>query len=948
MLEVALLGPVRVLRDGEPVAVPAGRTTEVLVRLALEAGRTVRAEQILDELWDGGSEGRNTLQSKVSQLRRALGGPDVVVHDRGGYRLAVDPHGIDVGTVEHLVDEVAAARRAGDAEGVRDRAAAALALFRGEVLQDAGDGTWLAPHRRRFTELRLVLTEDHLAARVALGGGSDVVAELEALTAEHPLREGLWASLVTALYRAGRQADALAAYAQVRRRLAADLGLDPGPGLRRLEERILAQSAALAGVDAIAASDLRPGNLPPAGPPLVGRDPERRALRDLLAGHRLVTVVGTAGVGKTRTALEVARGLELPGGAWLVRLDGAGAVPRAVAEALGVTGGEDALRERCAGAASLLLLDNAEHVADDVADLVARLLAGAPPLRVLVTSQVPLGVDGEAVLALEPLPAADAAALFAARAARLPRPVTVDPAAVTDVCRRLDGLPLAVELAAARLTTLSVPELTRRLDDAVGGRFALLRDPTSRAPARRRALDAAIAWSHDLLDDADRRGLWGLAVFAEGAPLAAAEHVLAALGVAAPVDVVGRLVHRSLVTADVDSDVRYRLLDSIRAYALDRLADAGLEHAARDAHAAWFADAADHQARTVRGPGQAACLALVRAERAEMDAALAWCAVHDPARGVRTAAGFGWTWVVLGDGAAGAARLRGALAADPSSPRALDVLLLAGWLEASAGDLDRAEADLDRAAGLATGDRVTDLRRHRAFLRIQQGRPHEVLAEAGAATDAARREGRTWETAAALLLGAYGSIVLGDPATAQDAATEALGLLTPLDDAWGLVHARGMLGAIAQAQGRWDAAAGALAEAADASERSGFLGQAALHRTRLGRVEQQRGDHAAALAVLDRALAAARRSGDPRVAATARTTLARVLHDTGDDVVALALLEQADRWYREAGGGEGALLARGLLAVLTGAGPDVLDDLRAQARAAGDIEALAVLYRDPS
>ena len=246
---------------------------------------------------------------------------------------------------------------------------------------------------------------------------------------------------------------------------------------------------------------------------------------------------------------------------------------------------------------------------------------------------------------------------------------------------------------------------------------------------------------------------------------------------------------------------------------------------------------------------------------------------------------------------------------------------------------------------LVDDDRLrADLHRHRAFLRIQQGRPADVVVEAEAAVAAYRAQGRVSETAAALLLASYGAIVLGDTRRAGRSAADAVALLEPLGDPWGLVHARGMLGAIAQAEGRFDAAATELAGAAAESERLGFRGQAALHLSRLGRVEQQRGDRGAAVATLDRALAAARRSGDPRIAATTRTTLARVLRTSGDDVVALALLEQNDRWYRDAGGGDGALLTRRLLAALTAADdPEtswwLFRGLRAEAREAGDDEA---------
>src|SRR3954468_11799665 len=229
MLAVSVLGPVEVRRDDERLVVPTGRTTEVLVRLALEAGQPVRAEKIIDDLWDDTTTGKNTLQSKVSQLRRALGDPESVTAGHAGYTLNVAPGQIDALAVQELAEAVADARRSGDDEGTVHRATEALALFRGEVLADAGDGDWARPHRTRLEEVRLGLLEDRLAALVALGSGGDVVGELEVLVAQHPLREGLWSSLVTALYRSGRQADALAAYTRVRELLRDELGVEPGP-----------------------------------------------------------------------------------------------------------------------------------------------------------------------------------------------------------------------------------------------------------------------------------------------------------------------------------------------------------------------------------------------------------------------------------------------------------------------------------------------------------------------------------------------------------------------------------------------------------------------------------------------------------------------------------------------------------------------------------------------
>ncbi len=281
----------------------------------------------------------------------------------------------------------------------------------------------------------------------------------------------------------------------------------------------------------------------------------------------------------------------------------------------------------------MVILDNCEHVVDAAAALTVRLLDAAPGLRILCTSQVPLDVDGEAVVELAPLALADAVELFTRRAARNARraPSADGDDAVHELCRSLDGLPLAIELAAARTKTLSIEEITRRLDD----RFSVLSDPTSRKPERRRALKATIRWSYELLFPDDQRGLWALATFAGGAPLPAVEFVLEALDVpaAAAIDVVGRLASRSLVIVDDDDcadAVRYRLLDSIRAFALDALAEAGVSDRAFAAHAEWFANAAGSSTEGVRSSRQAEHLAFARAERANIDAALAWSIVHDP------------------------------------------------------------------------------------------------------------------------------------------------------------------------------------------------------------------------------------------------------------------------------------------------------------------------------
>jgi predicted ATPase/DNA-binding SARP family transcriptional activator len=917
VLTVGVLGPIEVHRDGVRLEVPAGKTSELLARLALVPGKRVRADVLIEELW-AGPTGRNTLQSKVSQLRRALGDKELVDGSGDSYRLLIDASSVDAARAAQLGAAAAEARTAGNAAGSLERAREGLALFRGEVLAEAGD--WATAHRTELEEVRMGLVEDAMAARVDLGAGGDVVGELESLVERHPLREGLWASLITALYRSGRQADALAAYSRVRRVLVDELGVEPGRALRLLERQVLRQSPDLDPSGAARRLGA-PGNLPSLTTAMVGRAEEVAAVTAALDGQRLVTVVGVAGVGKTRLALEVARQLRAPGGVWLVRLDAVDAtavLPQVVAETLHVSSG-DALRERLSGAGTVLVLDNCEHVVGQVAALLDSLLDTVPHLRVLATSQVPIGVDDEVVHPLGPLNHEEAVLLFTRRAQQMRRQLVVDADVVTaidGVCRSLDGLPLAIELAASRVRSLSVSDIASRLND----RFALLQDPNSRRPERRRALSGAIAWSYDLLFPDDQRGLWALSRFAGSASIGALEKVLAALDVpaTAALDTISRLVDRSLVIVDEagGGEVRYRLLDSIRAFAAGRLRESGGHNVAAAAHANWFADLADWCDEHVRTERQPECLAIARAERANVDAALGWCVANDPQLGVRIANGFGWTWVVLGDGSAGAERVRNALTDEtPARDRARG-LLLAGWLEASAGDVGLAQTDLRTAGELAEllDDEVmrADVQRHQAFLSIQQGRPDAVLASAVASLATYRALGRDWEMAGSLLLAAYGSLMVGDSATASRDASEAVEIIAPIGDSWAMVHAEAMLGGIAQAEHRFEDAARALARAADASATMGFLGQAALHRASLARVQQRLGDPAA-VSSYQQAIEEAAAVGDGRLAATARLNLARLLRGARERDAAVALLEENERWYRSAGGGDYALLTHCML-----------------------------------
>ena len=580
----------------------------------------------------------------MKNLRRMLepnrpnGAPgEVLVSRRPGYVLNVAADGLDAWRCERLIDEGRAALGSDDPAQAVDRFRDALALWRGRAYADLADESYVQSEAVRLEELRLVAVEELLRADLALGHHAELCGELEAHVAAHPYRERLWAHWMLALYRAGRQADALRAYQRLRRVLGDELGIDPSDELRDLEEAILVHKPSLDwtpppshGAPGV------PSNLPAQRSVFVGRRRELSTIAGLVRSARLVTLTGVGGVGKTRLAVQTGAGLmgEFPSGLWLVELaplSDSALVAATVAAALRVSiaGGVDPTEAVCrflAQRRALVILDNCEHVIGAAAALVDRLLAAGPLVRVLATSREPLDIAGESAWRVPSLSLdgdADALALFAERAAQAqPGLSLADPATATSamaVCRRLDGIPLAIELAAARTKVLSVGQIAAHLDD----RFRLLTGGGRTAVPRQQTLQGAIGWSYDLLTDAERSLFDTLGVFAGEFELDAVATV-AGLDALEAVDLVGQLVNKSMVEADPVRD-RYRLLETLRQYACERLVAGGRLREVHDAHAACFAMLAARHARRMReGGAHVDALDRLDADYDNLRAALTW------------------------------------------------------------------------------------------------------------------------------------------------------------------------------------------------------------------------------------------------------------------------------------------------------------------------------------
>jgi predicted ATPase len=585
----------------------------------------------------------------------------------------VDPGAVDAVRFERLVGQ---GRDDEDPQRVR-LLREALALWRGAAMQDVGltDSAAFDAAVTRLERLRLTAMEDRFDAEISLGHGAELVTELTDLVAAHPLRERLVAALMRVLVATGRDTEALLVYERTRKALADALGVDPSPELSALHVALLRGELGRR-------EENRKTNVRAELTSFVGRGADVGAVRELLAGHRLTTLIGPGGSGKTRLAIETARTLlgDLPDGAWLVELASIGAGGDLAQSTLAALGVRDALlggapnaepmdrliaaiRER----ATLLILDNCEHVIESAASFAHRVLGECQRLRILATSREPLGITGEALWQVEPLalPAEDAdpgeiessqaVQLLQDRAGAVRKDLAADARTLSTmarVCRALDGLPLAIELAAARLRTMSLDQLASRLDD----RFRLLTGGSRTALPRHRTLRAVVDWSWELLTDAERMVLRRLAVFSGGASLDAAEQVCAADSVerGQVLELLTALTEKSLLLTEGDSAPRYRMLDTIKEYAAGRLAEAGESDLARHAHLAYFTGLAETADPHLRRAGQLEWLATLEAEHDNIAVALRGALAAGEAHGaMRLAAAAGWYWWLGGHKAEG-------------------------------------------------------------------------------------------------------------------------------------------------------------------------------------------------------------------------------------------------------------------------------------------------------
>lgn len=866
-LEFRILGPFEVAAADTTLAIGPPAQRSLLLALVVHANEVLSTDRLIDLVWGERppSSAGNLVQGYVSGLRKVIE-PDrraresarVLESQTDGYVLRTDPQRIDAVRFEQLARQ---GRRLTGAQPARGTAILreALALWRGPALEGY---PFASVEAARLEDLRLDATEELFEAELALGSHRLLVPEIMSFVARHPLRERARAQLITALYRSGRQSDALEAYAETRDALHEELGLDPGPDLQRLEAAILRHDPALA-------PPMQRTNLPVLPSSFVGRESEQKEIRQLLAAERLVTLTGPGGCGKTRIGLSVAEAVasEFADGAWIIDLSpvtDASFLIQAFAARFGLRRESDAALAEAISAHvrtrfMLLLIDNCEHLVDGVSAAVDRLLRCAPDLKVVATSREPLGINGEVVFRVPPLALpheaetdpvearrSDAVRLFAERAAQLRRGFRVDTETVADVvriCRRLDGMPLAIELAAGLMNVLSLSQIANRIEDFPD----LLETGDRTIPARQRTIQATIRWSYDLLTEPEGSLLDRICAFAGEFTL---EGARAIGGDEAPA-VLPRLVSKSMVS-DPRADEfppRYRILSSIREFGLRRLQSRREIDDVRQRHARFVLDLVERASSGYRGPESPHCLDRIQRENDDINLALRWSFGRgDEVVGMRLVALLWWLWFLRGP-------FREA----------------AQWTDAALARRDRVEPTL-RMRLLNAG----------AALAMPLGNFDRVVAFASEYLQLAREQDDDKETAEACEPLAVAAWVRGDYPEAQRLLEEAIALSDVAGEAWSAAGESALLGRILADQGDPDGAKKVLDDAVRRAREIGEPFNIAVALDFSASLASSLGHNETARDVAEESLALYREVGYLEGVASSLNTIAAIARRTGD------------------------------------------------------------------
>ena len=645
-IRITLLRPLAVEVDGRLVDLGRPQNELLLARLALAAPSSVSMDSLITSLWDEDPppSARKNLQKCVSELRRHLGSAAIRT-ERFGYVLGVPSENIDVHAFDRTVEEARSAKSLNKLDDAWDLYQRAGDMWGERALDGLTEIGFVADESRRLDEVRIAVLEEQLDLGLRLGKHADLIPKLSDLVRQYPLRERLWSSLMVALYRSGRQADALATYRRLRDILGEELGVEPSPEIRKLEEKILLHDPGLTSAPRVASLH----NAPRAFTSFVGREEEVAAMKAMVADARLVTVIGSGGSGKTRLAVEVAGSIadSYPEGAWFADLASTAEESEIVATVAAVFGLSDepgvsaleTLRGFLENAHLLLILDNCEHLSSGVAALAAEILRTDSSVTLLATSREPLGLMGERLFPLGPMPVPaadetdtrqlatiDSVRLFVDRAGAADPSFRLSPEVapiIAEVCRRLDGIPLAIELAARQLHVLGPQELRRDLLDH------LHRGAPGEADERHRTMEAAIGWSFRQLKDEQRDLFLTLSAFTGSFSAEAAQHVWGVSERSAVTRVLSDLVGCSMVVRVGDEeDARYRLLEPIRDYATRKAAQGGILDGLRRAHSEWVL-AVFSECAPIRGPHEREYLNRLSAEHHHLTAALDWAGAND-------------------------------------------------------------------------------------------------------------------------------------------------------------------------------------------------------------------------------------------------------------------------------------------------------------------------------